>query len=129
MVGESLSKNMIAMGDAVLRRLDRSGFRVPVALWLYKSGPVGWHFVIASASVGRLGPLWAYRKIGAAIRSIESSSEVFTVHNVTATTNTDPLIVTLRKAQTTGPRMDGVRLTQQAVNGHFIEDAYIYRVQ
>jgi hypothetical protein len=129
MVGAGLTENMIAKGEAVLRCLDRPDFRVTAALWLYKPERARWHFVIASPGVRRQGTRWAYGKIGAAIRSIESSRDVFTLDNVTVTLNTDPLIVSLRKALATGPRKAGVRFTQHLVNGQFIDDAYIYRVR
>jgi hypothetical protein len=37
-------------------------------------------------------------------------------------------VALLRKAVSTGPGISGVRITNNAVNGRIIDDAYIYRV-
>jgi hypothetical protein len=129
MVIQPLTQTMISVGEAVLRRLDRTGFKATVALWLYEPESVGWRFVLAAPGVRRQGPRWAYGKILRAIRSVEASGEVFTLDNLTAKENTDPFIRALRKAVKTKPGISGVRYTRNAIDGHFIEDAYIYRVR
>jgi hypothetical protein len=46
---------------------------------------------------------------------------------VTVLKDTDPLVVQLRKALPRGTGTEGVRFTSNAVNGTFIDDAYVYR--
>ena len=38
------------------------------------------------------------------------------------------LVSLLRIAVNTGPTINGIRFTKNMINGHFIHDAYIYRM-
>ena len=48
--------------------------------------------------------------------------------DISVVEDNDPLIFLLRKAVRTSEGVSGIRFSQNAINGQFIEDAYIYRL-
>lgn len=126
-VTESLSSKMIEAGAELVRRLDQMHFDVRSALWLYVSEVGTWRLIIASPEVKRGGPRNAYKKVQSALGEIQNEPKVGLEH-ISVVDSHDPLVSLLRTALTTGPRISGVRFSRNTINGHFIEDAYIYRV-
>jgi len=123
-----LTREMIEGGRQLLERLDRTGFRARACFWFYFPDSDRWRLVFASSEVRNRGPLAAYLKIDAAVRRLPADAGISGLGDVMAMKDTEPLIPLLRKAIPTGPGTTGIRLTRNAVNGTFIDDAYIYRL-
>ncbi len=128
MVKAGLTKEMIQAGSQLLELLDRANFRARACFWFYFPESDRWRFVVASPEVRARGPHAVYRKIQRFARRIPHASELFAPGDVTVVKDTDPLVVLLRKAVSTGPGISGIRFTSNSVNGTFIDDAYIYRL-
>lgn len=82
--------------------------------------------MIASPEVALHGPKEAYEAISRALNDL--SEHFITLQLVTVTTPDHPLVRTLAVAVRTGEGISGIRFSRNTVNGRFIEDAYLYRV-
>ncbi len=127
MVTAALVERDIKDGKTLVRRLDRDGFPVTAALWFYDSGFEKWKLIIESGLVGEHGPLEAYRRLTASVRQIKTGDFALDPVRVELVTETNELTRLLRRAVGTGPGISGIRLSNNSINGTFIEDAYIYR--
>ena len=128
MVKPDLTAQMIDAGRQLLELLDQKKFRTRACFWLYFPETDRWRFVLASHEVRVRGPLAAYRKVQALARKVPEATEVFAPGDVTVLKDNDPLVVLLRKAMSTGPGISGIRVSNNSINGTFIDDAYIYRL-
>ena len=129
MVKTDLTSEMISAGADLLWQLEQSKFQVVAGLWLYSADANRWRLLIASPKVRIKGPQVAYRTIQVAMRRLKGTAEAFSLGDITVVKDDDPLVRSLRKAVLTHAGVAGIRFSQNSINGHFIEDAYIYRVQ
>ena len=127
-VKESLTSEMIDAGAELIRRLDDAGFKLNAGLWLYMEEPNAWRLILASPDVANDGPNKAYKKIQSVMSKIPEDRKVISLAHISAVGPDKPIVALLRKAVKTGNGISGVRFTRNAVNGHFIEDSYIYRI-
>lgn len=51
-----------------------------------------------------------------------------TLDDITLLSSNAPLVSLVRKVMKAGSKKSGIRLTNSAIDGTFIDDAYIYRV-
>ncbi len=128
MVKPDLTTEMIDAGRHLLELIDRQSFPAPACFWFYFAESERWRFVIASPEVRIHGPHAAYRKIEALARKVPNASELFAPGDLTVVKDNDPLVLLLRKAISTGSGISGIRFTANAINGTFVDDAYIYRL-
>lgn len=128
MVKPDLTLEMIEAGRQLLELLDRRKFRARACFWFYFPESDRWRFVVASPEVRVRGPRAVYQKVQTLARKVPNAVDIFGLGNVTVMMDSDPLIVLLRKAISTGSGISAIRVTNNAVNGTFIDDAYIYRL-
>ncbi len=128
MVKPDLTQEMIDAGRQLLELIDRQSFRAPACFWFYFPESDRWRLVVASPEVRIRGPHAAYQKIEALARRVPNAAKVFAPGDLTVVKDTDPLVVLLRKAVSTGPSISGIRFSNNSINGTFIDDAYIYRL-
>ncbi len=110
-----------------MRRLDRDRFPVTAAFWYFDPETEKWTFIIASRIVGRDGPREAYRNLIHSIKRIKKSGFALDSSRIELVKVDAQLPGLLRRAVKTGRDITGIRFTQNAIHGFFIEDAYIYR--
>lgn len=128
-VKESLSREMIDAGAELTRLLDESRLLVDAALWFYLSENNYWLFIVASPEVRTLGPKNIYKKIQTVIQKNLLAYSLIMLKDVRVVDSKDPLILLLRNIVTIGNGVNHVRVSQNVVNGIFIEDAYVYRLK
>ena len=128
MVKEILTKEMIQAGADLVRRLDEAHLEVNASLWLYMPDANQWRLVIASPAVKNEGPKRVYQKIQSVLSQAPDDVDKVTLSDISVVENTDPLVTLLRNAVKTGKGISGLRFSKNTINGHFIEDAYLYRV-
>jgi hypothetical protein len=126
LVKEALLSEMIFAGADLIKRLDEADFSVAAALWLYLPESGVWRLVIASPEVGLSGPKKVYKKIQSIAARIPLDGARVSLNDITVIEAKDPLISSLKAGLETGAT--GKRLIKTAMNGLFIEDAYIYRI-
>ena len=127
-VKETLTSEMIEAGADLIRRLDDVGFELNAGLWLYMEEPNTWRLILASPVVTKDGPYKAYQKIQSVMSKNSDATKVISLSHVSAVEHNKPIVVLLRNAFKTGEGISGVRFSRNAVNGHYIEDSYIYRI-
>jgi hypothetical protein len=128
MVKAILTKEMIQAGADLVRRLDEAHLEVNASLWLYMPDANLWRLVIASPAVKDEGPKRVYQKIQSVLSQAPEDVDQVTLSNISVVENTDPLVTLLRNAVKTGKGISGLRFSKNTINGHCIEDAYLYRV-
>lgn len=128
LVKEILTKEMIQAGADLVRRLDEAHLAVNASLWLYIPDINLWRLVIASPAVKEEGPKKIYQKIQSVLSQASDDAFKVTLSDISVVENSDPLITLLRTSVTTGIGISGLRFSRSTINGHFIEDAHLYRV-
>ncbi|MEP6708463.1 MAG: hypothetical protein ABJC05_13130, partial [Pyrinomonadaceae bacterium] len=98
------------------------------ALWFYETDDERWRFIVGSPEVRIRGANAVYRKIESVLGKIGEGRSVFSLGVIRAVKDVDPLLNLLRIAVRTGPGIHSIRFTRNSVNGHVVEDAYIYRL-
>ncbi len=127
-VKEPLTEAMIRAGAELTRKLDELRWPVFASLWLYLSEGNQWKLVLASPLVASDGPKKSYETIQDALTKTPAAEGAVKLSEIGVTDLKNPLIALLRVAISTGPVIGGVRFTRNVINGHFIEDAYVYRM-
>ena len=119
---------MIDAGAELTKKLDESGLPITAALWLFVPDVNEWRLLFASPEVGSSGPRKVYEKIQHAIDQLGESASAVSL-SVVGLLDADADLVRLLKVamQTTGPGLSRIRFSKNVINGHFIEDALIYR--
>ena len=127
-VKESLSSEMVEDGAQLLQKLDEMGLPISLAMWFYISGINEWRLMFASPESSVTGSTKVYEKINEARRAIGDLSERLPLLAIGVMGSSHPLVQLFRTAVKTGPGISRVRFSRSAVNGHFIDDALIYRI-
>lgn len=132
-----LVADFIARGAAVIRALDDHAVPVPAAFWLYQSEDQGWRLIVATTIVDDAGPLEAYRRVLKLFdealpdkRSILDPDYAFdeVLDRLTLVSPNEPIVQLLGSMVRTGHELSGIRFTNNTINGVFIPDAFIYRI-
>jgi hypothetical protein len=127
-VREVLSEQMIGAGVKLIERLDQSESNVQAALWLFLPEEKIWKLMIISPLVKTDGPRSFYKHILDANKKADESESIISLNDVGVADTSIPLISLLRIAISTGGGIGGIRFSKDTINGVFIEDAYIYRI-
>ena len=127
-VREFLSEPMIEAGKRLIERLDESDSNVQAAFWMFFPDERCWKLIVASESVEHDGPRQFYKRIAEANKKADESESVVSLHDIGATDTSDTFVNLLKTAISTGDEIAGIRFSKNAINGTFIEDSYIYRI-
>ena len=114
-------------GERLVRDLDKSGLTVTAALWFYMSDSDEWRLMLAMPVVDEKGPKVAYEQIQAQLESLGQYE--LSLQNISVVSPGDKLIKLLGSSIDTGSDIAHIRFTRNVINGIFIEDAYVYRLQ
>ena len=120
-----LTQEMINAGADLLRRLDSEGLPVTACLWLYLTESSVWRLIIASPDVTKRGPKKTYQKLQSVLSSAPEGSPVISLKDIGVVERNKPPVSLPRKTIKTGTGngISGVRFSNNAINGQFIEDA------
>jgi hypothetical protein len=126
-VKEQLTGDMIEAGAALTEKLDQVGLPVTSALWLFVAELNEWRLLFASPDVSSKGPRDVYGRIGSAISQLGAKAAAVPLSMIRVLDPDADLVQLLKTAVTTGPGVSRIRFSKNTVNGHFIDDALIYR--
>ena len=126
-VKEQLTDEMIEAGAELTRKLDEMGMPLPVALWFFLQDVNEWRLLFASPDLPAKGPQEVYRTVEAARKTLGSGAERVPLSSIGLIEPNSQLVQLLKVALSTGPGVSRVRFSKNVVNGHFIDDALIYR--
>lgn len=123
---KTLVDNDIENGKKLLMKLDADSIPVNAAFWLLQSDSSQWKLVIASSIYDEKGPNVAYQKVLTALNFTDIKIDLT---NMSVVSSKDQLVTLLRTAISTPPSaIEGIRFSQNVINGIYMEDAYIYRL-
>ena len=127
MVKEQLTGAMIDAGAELTMKLDEMGLPVTAAFWLFAPEVNEWRLLFASPEVSTKGPRDIYEKIRQAIEQLGAGAAAVPLSVIGLLDAEADLVRLLRLAVNTGPGINRVRFSKNVINGHFIDDALIYR--
>lgn len=127
MVKEQLTPSMIDAGAELTKKLDEAGLPVTTALWLFEPELNEWRLMFGSPEVGTKGPRAVYEKIQHAVDELGDQASVVPLSMIGLLDANADLVQHLRLAIGTGPGLGRIRFSRNVINGHFIDDALIYR--
>lgn len=127
-VKEQLTSAMVDAGAELVRKLDEMGISTTAALWLFESEVNEWRLVFASPEVATRGPREVYEKIRQAVEQLKDKASAAPFSAIALLDADADLIRVLRVGLKTGAGVSRIRVSKNAVNGHYIDDALIYRV-
>jgi hypothetical protein len=125
LVKETLTKEMKEAGDDLLHRLDDAHLHVSSMLWDYVPESNSWQLVIASPDVTEHGRMKIYKKIQDILSKMPAAHAI-PLRHIIVVGYTDPLVSSLRTAIQL-PDVSGVSFTATQIDGHYIDDTFIYR--
>ena len=127
-VTRTLTEEMKKAGAEIIRRLDEAGILVRSSAWWHISESKTWRLLIASPQVKTDGLSKVYHKIQGVLSKMPADEPSVALKDITAVECDDPRISSLRSMYKTGGTiLSGVSVTSSAVDGYFIDDAFIYR--
>lgn len=127
-VKEQLTSAMVDAGADLTRKLDEIGVSITAAFWLFEPELNEWRLVFASPDVSAKGPREVYDKIRQAIDQLKEKASATPLSLIVVMDADADLIQLLRVALKTGGDLNPIRFSKNVINGHFIDDALIYRV-
>jgi hypothetical protein len=127
-VTELLSDPMIEVGKKLIERLDESNSDVQAAFWMFFPDEKRWKLIIVSQLVKQDGPRQLYKRVVEASKRADELESVVSLNDVGVTDTSSTLVNLLRTAISTGDGISGIRFSRNTINGTFIEDSYIYRI-
>ncbi len=65
---DTLNREMIEAGEALIQRLDANKKDISAAIWVYYAEPNEWRLMLATPIVKAKGPLSAYKMIQSVLR-------------------------------------------------------------
>ena len=119
---------MAEAGRRLLQDLDTSGWRPGASLWLFVPEAGQWRLILADADLGATGPKNAYSQVLDALKRVAPPEHALSLRDIAVVEPGHPLLRVLRSAVRTGPGISGIRFSKNVINGHYIEDAFIYRL-
>jgi hypothetical protein len=129
LVSSVISDEMIGGGRALLGQLDKSDWPVSAALWFLDPDSQRWKLLLASSRVEEGGPKKAYFDILDALAKLSKDAPRIALKDVTVLDPKNSLVQLLKSAVSTpAGAISNIRFSGNTINGHFIEDAYIYRL-
>jgi hypothetical protein len=114
-------------GRILIEALDRSKFIVDGALWFYYANSDEWRLLLVSPLVDKIGPKNSYAVIQSVIEDLTPRIGI-SLERISVLSPRNDLIRLLRVAIHTDRGISGIRFTRNTINGVFIEDAFIYRL-
>ena len=124
---EALTDDMIEAGADLIRQLDDMGVEVTTALWLLDTEINEWRLLLTSPLVAREPRQVLYQTIYRAEAQLGERAAAVLFSAVSLARDDDDLIKRLRATVHTGANIERIRFRKNVADGHFIEDALIYR--
>jgi hypothetical protein len=126
-VKEQLTDEMIEAGALLTQKLDEMGVPISVAMWFFLSDINEWRLFFASPNVSTGGVRPVYEQIQKARKALGAQAERIPFSSIGVMDTNHELAQLLRMKFHTGPGVSRVRFAKNVIDGHFIDDALIYR--
>jgi hypothetical protein len=114
----------VEAGNRILKLLDASDLKVPIALWILSDYYDEWRLVLASPDFDQTNKLKAYEQFSKALQNrypiMPPPLLIFPMK--------DPFIKDLRRMYGKKEGIEGLHLGSQVMGKTSVSDAYIYRI-
>jgi hypothetical protein len=129
MVKEQLTSDMIDAGAELTSRLDEAGLPITAAFWLFVPDLNEWRLLFASPEVNAKGPREVYNRIRETLGQLKDKAERVPLSIIGVLDGDADVVRLLKLAVRTAPApgVSRIRFSKNVINGHFIDDALIYR--
>ena len=127
LVKETLTQDMIQVGEKVTHRLEHSQLPVSASLWLYLPEANRWRLIIASPLLSKSGPKRLYEKIQSVLLEAADGLGGIELSDISVMEPQAAMLSAMSRFIKIGEER-GVRISKNVFNGQFIEDAYVYRL-
>jgi hypothetical protein len=127
MVKEDLSESMVRAGERLTKKLLDSGMVVNASFWLYMPEANAWRLFIATSEVSKSGPKRVYGEVQQALSQAPEIQPDLGLEDISVVDPKNDMVRLLRAFLKTGDGVIGRRVRGNTVNGHYIDDAFIYR--
>ncbi|BDR13224.1 hypothetical protein [Vibrio sp. STUT-A11] len=129
LVSETLSDAMINSGVQLVKQLDLAEADVQSAFWFFIPEEHTWKLIFASPRVSKEGPRKYYKRIIEANKAISDESQKISLSDIGVSTTDNSMVQLLSTMIKTDSSINHIRFSKNTINGHFIDDVYIYRMQ
>ncbi len=126
-VKEQLTDAMIEVGELLTKKLDDIGFPIRIALWLYLPDRNQWRLYFESPDIPITGPRMVFEQIEKARNLLGEQGEIVPLSMISLLNQREELFQLLLSAVRTNKTMSRIRFSRNVINGHYIDDALIYR--
>ena len=127
MVKDALTSDMIDAGRALIEKLTKQDLQLSAALWFYFAEQNIWKLILASQIVKAQGPREMYKKVQSAIHAADDELSDLELSDI-AVVSPDEMIITQFKPAIRMGGIGGIRFSNNTINGHVIEDAFLYKM-
>lgn len=127
-VKEQLTEAMIEAGEKLTHKLDELEVPTTAAFWFFDPEVNEWRLFFASPEAETSGPRQVYGKIRDALAQLGKYSASVPFSSVGLLDTDADLIRLLRMTVNTGGTINRIRFSKNVINGHYIDDALIYRM-
>jgi hypothetical protein len=122
-----LTQEMIEAG-AVFTQHSQNILAISASFWLFLPEDNIWRLMIASSEVRIKGPMRVYRQIQNILKNLPNDVPRLGLKDISVIEDNHFLISLLRSAIKVEDGPTGIRFSGNTIKGHFIQDAYIYRI-
>ena len=123
---EQLTDEMVEAGAQLTQKLVDMGLPISVAMWFFVTESNQWRLLFASP-LDTEGPLAVYTKIQEAQKALGPDAKQVPFTSIGLRQTNERLVKALQSKVPTGTGLARVRLCGNAIDGHYIDDALIYR--
>lgn len=128
LVGRFLTEEMIKSGGQLLRKLDEAQMPITHALWFFYSEQSKWQLLFSCPIYEQMGPKAIFRIINEQNSTFSKDDYVVPLNSIGLLSVNNSLLQVLNMLIATEPKsISNIRMTNNAVNGIYLEDMYIYR--
>ena len=128
LVTELLSDQMILAGAKLIEKLDDSSCQVKAAFWMFLPEEKTWKFILASPLVKKEGPRKYYKRIVDIDKEVGAEGNIISLNDISVLDVDNQLVQLLKFAISTGDSISNIRFSKNTINGVFIDDTHIYRM-
>jgi hypothetical protein len=123
----ALVEAKINSGRDLVHELDKTAWKPSIATW-FLYGDVGeWRLLLASPTFDTMPPVEAYKRVAEALAKLAEPD--LEISDIKIVKTTEPLAQVMRKMIHTGANsISQIRLTNNFINGIFVQDALAYRL-
>lgn len=126
MAATALVTGDLATGRAIIEEIERIGVVVDSALWLQDEDTGDWRLVIASPTVDRQGPRYAYERLSEVLATLGDSG--LAIKHISVVGVADRFVRELKRVIGTSDCLHEIQLDYITIGGQSFKSARIFRV-